>query len=65
MKALVPVILMASVIDADQIPVKMIFKSKPRSVFMSEQKWTVQMNEGGREQTVLNPTGPPFVWASL
>ena len=36
MKALVPVILMASVIDADQIPVKMIFKSKPRSVFMSE-----------------------------
>ena len=36
MKALVPVILMASVIDADQIPVKMIFKSKPRSVFTSE-----------------------------
>ena len=27
-------------------------------------KWTVQMNESGRQQTVLNPTGPPFVWLS-
>ena len=53
MKALVPVILMATVINADQIPVKMIFKSKPRSVFMFEKKdtvrkWTVQKGESGR-----------------
>ena len=30
----------------------------------SGQKWTVQKGESGRQQTVMNPTGPSFVWLS-
>ena len=35
MKVLVPFLLMASQVDANQVPVKMIFKSQPRWVLKS------------------------------